>query len=72
MMRRGEEESPMLEPPTAKIQQELFYASDEGKVRAVGVEVSTKPEEVHIFINGVDITETMDIVEIRIVRIPKE
>jgi hypothetical protein len=51
-----------------KMEEELFSASDKEKiVKALGVKVNCNIVDLHIYVNGVDITKNVVLEEIRIV-----
>lgn len=37
----------------------IFYADNAGKVEALGIQVDAKPNEVKVYVNGVELTETV-------------
>jgi hypothetical protein len=50
------------------LEQEIFVAaSKEGLVKALGVQVNCKLQDLRILVNGVDITRTVVLEEVRIV-----
>jgi len=50
-----------------KMEEEIFVANSKGEVKALGMKVSCTPTDLHIHVNGVDITKTVVLEEIRIV-----
>jgi hypothetical protein len=49
------------------MEEELFIASDKDKaVKALGVKVNCNIMDLHIYVNGVDITKTVVLEEIRV------
>jgi hypothetical protein len=49
------------------MEEEIFVANSKGEVKALGMKVSCLPTDLHIYVNGVDITKTVVLEEIRIV-----
>jgi hypothetical protein len=51
-----------------RLEDELFLASDKDQiVKALAIRVNCKLEDLHIYINGVDITKTVVLEEVRII-----
>jgi hypothetical protein len=50
-----------------KMEEEIFVANSKGDVKALGMKVSCAPTDLHIYINGVDITKNVVLEEVRIV-----
>lgn len=48
------------------MEEEVFVAKDNGDVKALGVKLNCTPNDLHIYVNGVDITKTVVLEEIRI------
>lgn len=44
----------------------IFYADSSGKVEALGMQVDAKPSEIKIYVNGVELTETVVLERIEI------
>lgn len=44
----------------------IFYADSTGKVEALGMQVDAKPNEVKVYVNGVELTETVVLERIEI------
>ena len=54
------------------MEEEVFVAKDNGEVKALGIKLNCTPSDLHIYINGVDITRNTILEEIRIVIERKE
>jgi hypothetical protein len=50
-----------------KMEEEIFVANSKGDVKALGMKVSCAPTDLRIYVNGVDITKTVVLEEIRVV-----
>jgi hypothetical protein len=49
------------------MEEEVFVANSKGEVKALGMKVNCAPTDLHIYVNGVDITKTVVLEEVRIV-----
>jgi hypothetical protein len=49
------------------MEEEVFVANSKGEVKALGMKVNCAPSDLHIYVNGVDITKTVVLEEVRIV-----
>jgi hypothetical protein len=49
------------------MEEEIFVANSKGEVKALGMKVNCAPTELHIYVNGVDITKNVVLEEVRIV-----
>jgi hypothetical protein len=49
-----------------KMEEEIFVANSKGEVKALGMKVSCTPTDLCIYVNGVDITKTVVLEEVRI------
>jgi hypothetical protein len=49
------------------MEEEVFLANSKGEVKALGMKVNCAPTDLHIYVNGVDITKTVVLEEVRIV-----
>ena len=49
------------------MEEEIFVANSKGDVKALGMKVSCAPTDLHIYVNGVDITKNVVLEEVRIV-----
>jgi hypothetical protein len=49
------------------MEEEIFVANSKGEVKALGMKVNCAPTDLHIYVNGVDITKTVMLEEVRIV-----
>jgi len=47
--------------------EEIFAANSRGDVKALGLKISCTPTDLHIYVNGVDITKNVILEEVRIV-----
>jgi len=45
----------------------VFYADADGRVEVLGMKIDAKPEEIHIIINGSDITEAVMLERVEII-----
>jgi len=50
-----------------RVEEEIFVANSRGDVRALGMKVSCAPTDLHIYVNGVDITKNVVLEEVRII-----
>jgi hypothetical protein len=50
-----------------KMEAEIFVANSKGEVKALGMKINCAPTDLHIYVNGVDITKTVVLEEVRIV-----
>jgi hypothetical protein len=48
------------------MEEEVFVAKDNSDVKALGVKLNCTPNDLHIYINGVDVTKNVVLEEIRI------
>jgi hypothetical protein len=48
------------------MEEEVFVANSKGEVKALGMKVNCAPTDLHIYVNGVDITKTVVLEEVRI------
>jgi len=49
------------------MEEEIFVANSKGDVKALGMKINCAPADLHIYVNGVDITKNVVLEEIRIV-----
>jgi hypothetical protein len=49
------------------MEEEVFVANSKGEVKALGMKINCAPTDLHIYVNGVDITKTVMLEEVRIV-----
>jgi hypothetical protein len=49
------------------MEEEIFVANSKGEVKALGMRVSCMPTDLHIYVNGVDITKNVVLEEVRVV-----
>jgi len=49
------------------MEEEVFVANSKGDVKALGMRVNCAPRDLHIYVNGVDITKNVVLEEVRIV-----
>jgi hypothetical protein len=49
------------------MEEEIFVANSKGDVKALGMKVNCAPADLHIYVNGVDITKNVVLEEVRIV-----
>jgi hypothetical protein len=49
------------------MEEEVFVANSKGEVKALGMKVNCTPSDLHIYVNGVDITKNVVLEEVRIV-----
>jgi hypothetical protein len=49
------------------MEEEIFVANSKGDVKALGMKINCAPTDLHIFVNGVDITKSIILEEVRIV-----
>ena len=49
------------------MEEEIFVANSKGEVKALGMKVNCTPLDLHIYVNGVDITKNVVLEEVRIV-----
>ncbi len=55
------------------MEEELFSASDKTRVvKALGIQVNSALQDLHVYVNGVDITKNAVLEEIRITSEPKK
>jgi hypothetical protein len=50
-----------------RIEEEIFVANSKGDVKALGMKINCAPTDLHIYVNGVDITKSVVLEEVRIV-----
>jgi hypothetical protein len=50
-----------------KMEEEIFVANSKGEVKALGMKINCSSMDLHIYVNGVDITKTVVLEEVRIV-----
>jgi hypothetical protein len=50
-----------------KMEEEIFVANSKGDVKALGMKINCAPTDLHIYVNGVDITKNVVLEEVRIV-----
>jgi hypothetical protein len=48
------------------MEEEIFVANSRGDVKALGMKVNCAPTDLHIYVNGVDITKSVVLEEVRI------
>jgi hypothetical protein len=48
------------------MEEEVFVANSKGEVKALGMKVNCAPTDLHIYVNGVDITKTVVLEEVRV------
>ena len=53
--------------------EEIFIANSKGDVKALGMKINCASTDLHIYVNGVDITKNVVLEEVRIVveRVPE-
>jgi len=49
------------------MEEEIFVANSKGDVKALGMKVNCAPTDLHVYVNGVDITKSVVLEEVRIV-----
>ena len=49
------------------MEEEIFVANSKGEVKALGMKVNCVATDLHIYVNGVDITKSVVLEEVRIV-----
>ena len=49
------------------MEEEVFVANSKGEVKALGIKVNCSPNDLHIYVNGVDITRNAILEEVRVV-----
>jgi len=49
------------------MEEEIFVANSKGDVKALGMKINCIPADLHIYVNGVDITKSVVLEEVRIV-----
>ena len=49
------------------MEEELLVANSKGEVKALGMKVNCAPSDLHIYVNGVDITKNVVLEEVRVV-----
>jgi hypothetical protein len=49
------------------MEEEIFVANSRGEVKALGMKVNCVSTDLHIYVNGVDITKSLVLEEVRIV-----
>jgi hypothetical protein len=49
------------------MEEEIFVANSKGDVKALGMKINCAPADLHIYVNGVDITKSVVLEEVRIV-----
>jgi hypothetical protein len=49
------------------MEEEIFVANSKGDVKALGMKINCAPADLHIYVNGVDITKNVVLEEVRIV-----
>jgi len=49
------------------LEEEIFVANSKGDVKALGMKINCAPADLHIYVNGVDITKNVVLEEVRIV-----
>ena len=49
-----------------RMEEEIFVANSKGDVKALGMKVSCAPTDLHVYVNGVDITKNVVLEEVRI------
>jgi hypothetical protein len=49
------------------MEEEVFLANSKGEVKALGMKINCAPTDLHIYVNGVDITKSVVLEEVRIV-----
>ena len=49
------------------MEEEIFVANSKGEVKALGMKVNCTPLDLHIYVNGVDITKNVVLEEVRVV-----
>jgi hypothetical protein len=49
-----------------KMEEEIFVANSKGEVKALGMKINCAPTDLHIYVNGVDITKSVVLEEVRI------
>jgi hypothetical protein len=50
-----------------RMKEEIFVADSRGDVKALGMKINCAPTDLHIYVNGVDITKSVVLEEVRIV-----
>jgi hypothetical protein len=55
------------------MEEEVFLANSKGEVKALGMKINCAPTDLHIYVNGVDITKNvvLEEVSIRIEKAPE-
>jgi hypothetical protein len=49
------------------LEEEVFVANSKGEVKALGMKINCAPTDLHIYVNGVDITKTVVLEEVRVI-----
>jgi hypothetical protein len=49
-----------------KMEEEIFVADSKGEVKALGMKINCASTDLHIYVNGVDITKSVVLEEVRI------
>jgi hypothetical protein len=49
------------------LEEEVFVANSKGEVKALGMKVNCVPADLHVYVNGVDITKNVVLEEVRII-----
>ena len=49
------------------MEEEIFVANSKGDVKALGMKINCASTDLHIYVNGVDITKSIILEEVRIV-----
>ena len=49
------------------MEEEIFVANSKGEVKALGMKLNCVPLDLHIYVNGVDITKNVVLEQVRIV-----
>jgi hypothetical protein len=55
-----------------KMEKEIFVANAKGEVKALGMKVNCVPTDLRIYVNGVGITKTVVLEEVRIVHMKEQ
>ena len=50
-----------------RMEEEIFIADSKGDVKALGMKINCAPTDLHIYVNGVDITKSVVLEEVRII-----
>jgi len=50
----------------------IFYADKDGTVEALDIKIDAAPEDIKVLINGIDITETLEVERVEIILEKKE